>query len=168
MIPHTCSFYTQGTRVQQRIEVIARRTSRKKFGLFSILHSSEFSSVVFKAESHIVPLALAVVKATAKHSRSPNLVAHDANFDGLNIVVASHAFNSFESMHNSMISSSLRSSTKQSGLSDSTIFSNNLVLFTSSKAVHLFGRCICRIPDNVFYPPCLVGRHLNISIKMLF
>ena len=38
------------TRVQQGIEVIARRTSRKKFRLFSILHSSEFCSVIFKAE----------------------------------------------------------------------------------------------------------------------
>ena len=37
------------TRVQQGIEVTARRTSRKKFGLFSILHS-EFCSVIFKAE----------------------------------------------------------------------------------------------------------------------
>ena len=32
-----------------------------------------------RLRSHIVPLALAVVKSTAKPSRSPNLVAHDAN-----------------------------------------------------------------------------------------
>ena len=78
------------TRVQQRRKLITWRTSHKKFRLFSILHSS--------LRSHIVPLALAVVKSTAKPSRSPNLVVHDANFDGLNIAVASHAFNSFESM----------------------------------------------------------------------
>ena len=34
-----------------------------------------------RLKSHIVPLALAVVKSTANPSRSPNLVAHDANFD---------------------------------------------------------------------------------------
>ena len=32
----------------------------------------------------------------------------------------------------------------------------------------MFRRCVCRIPDNVFYPSCLVGKHLNIGIKMLF
>ena len=58
-----------------------------------------------RLRSHIVPLALAVVKSTANPSRSPNLVEHDANFDGLSIAVVSHAFNSFESMHNSMTSS---------------------------------------------------------------
>ena len=92
-----------------------------------------------KLRSHIVPLALAVVKSTANPSRA------------------------FESMHNSMISSSLRSSTIQSG---SSIFSNTSVLL--SEAVHLCGRCVCSIPYSVFYPPCLVGRHLNIGIKMFF
>ena len=81
-----------------------------------------------RLRSHIVPLALTVVKSTAKPSRSPNLVAHDANFDGLSIAVASHAFNSFESMHNSMVLSSLRFSTMHSGLRDSSIFSNTSVL----------------------------------------
>ena len=31
-------------------------------------------------------MALAVVKSTANPSRSPNLVAHDANFDGFQLV----------------------------------------------------------------------------------
>ena len=38
------------TRVQQRQEVITRWPSHKKFELLSILHSSEFRSVIFKAE----------------------------------------------------------------------------------------------------------------------
>ena len=80
----------------------------------------------------------------------------DANFDGLSTAVVSHAFSSFESMHNSMTSSSLRSSTIHSGLSDSSIFSSTSVLLCT-KAVqglfprikqnaHPFGRCICCIP----------------------
>ena len=60
-----------------------------------------------RLRSHIVPLALAVVKSTANPSRSPSLVAHDANFDGLSIAVMSHASSSFESMHNSLTSSSV-------------------------------------------------------------
>ena len=116
------------TRSQQRRKVVTWRTSRKKLGCsrFCTHRSSALSSS--RLRSHVVPLALAVVKSTAKPSRSPNLVAHDANFDGLSIAVVSHAFNSFESMHNSMTSSSLRSSTIHSGLSDSSIFSNTSVL----------------------------------------
>ena len=38
------------TRVQQRRKLISRWTSCKKFRLLSILHSSEFCSVIFKAE----------------------------------------------------------------------------------------------------------------------
>ena len=91
---------------------------------FCTRRSSALSSSRLK--SQIVELAVAVIKSTANSSRSPNLVAHDANLDGSSIAV--HAFNSFESMHNSMISSSLRSSTIQSGLSDSSIFSNTSVL----------------------------------------
>ena len=60
---------------------------------FCTRRSSALSSS--RLRSHIVPLALAVVKSTAKPSRSPNLVAHDANFDGLSIAVVSHAFNSW-------------------------------------------------------------------------
>ena len=85
---------------------------------FCTRRSSVLSSS--RLRSHIVPLALAVVKSTAKPSRSPNLVAHDANFDGLSIAAVSQAFNSFESMHNSMTSSSLRSSTIHSGLHESS------------------------------------------------
>ena len=64
------------------------------------------------------------------------------------------------------------------GLSDSSNLDEHLRLalhqavhglFTRIKQnVHLFGRCICCIPDNVFNSPCLVCRHLNICIKMLF
>ena len=77
---------------------------------FCTRRSSALSSSRLRS---LVPLALAVVKSTVNPSRSPNLFAHDANFDGLSIAVFSHAFNSFESFHNSMTSSSLRSSTVQ-------------------------------------------------------
>ena len=81
-----------------------------------------------RLRSHIVPLAHAVVKSTAKPLRSPNLVPIDANFDGLSTAVISHACSSFESMHNSMTSSSLRPPTIPSGLSDYSIFSSTSVL----------------------------------------
>ena len=116
------------TLAQQRRKLITCGLPTRSSGCsrFCTRLSSALSSS--RPKSHMVPLALAVVKSTAKPSRSTNLVAHDANFDGLSIAVASHAFNSFESMHNSMISSSLRSSTMHSGLSDSSIFSNTSVL----------------------------------------
>ena len=110
------------TLAQQTRKLVTWRTSHKKFRLFSILHSSEFCFVIF-----ITALAFAVVKSTAKPSRSLNDVAHDANFDGLSVAVVSHAFNSINSNQNSMTSSSLRFSTMHSGLSDSSIFSNTSV-----------------------------------------
>ena len=71
------------------------------------------------------------------------------NFHGLSVAVVSHAFNSFESTHKSMTFSSLRSSTMQNG--------------------KLFGRCVCRISDNVCCSlSFLAPAHFNACIKMLF
>ena len=63
--------------------------------------------------------------------------------------MVSHAFNSFESTHKSMTSSSLRSSTMQNG--------------------KLFGRCVCRISDNVCCSLSFVApAHFKACIKMSF
>ena len=132
------------TRAQQGREVITRWTSCKKFRLLQILHSSEFCSVIFKAEVPHRSVGSCSCQIQFETFTKSNLVPIDANFDGLSTAVVSHAFSSFESMHNSMISSSLRFSTMQSGLSDSSIFSSISVLF-GAKAVHLFGCCICCI-----------------------
>ena len=66
-------------RVQQRGKLFTWRASHKKFRLFSICTRLSSALSSSKLKSHIVPLTLAVVKPTAKPSRSPNLVAHDAN-----------------------------------------------------------------------------------------
>ena len=42
--------FSCSTRVQQRRKVVTWRTSRKKFGMLSILHSSEFCPVISKGE----------------------------------------------------------------------------------------------------------------------
>ena len=117
-------------------------------------------------KSHIVPLDLAVVISTGNLSRSPNLVAHDANFDGLSIAVVSYAFNSFDSMHKSMISSSLRPSTMQSGLSDSSIFTNTSV-FLCAKLFICSGTASVASPTTSSTLHVLWAGHLNIGIKML-
>ena len=71
------------------------------------------------------------------------------NFHGLSVAVVSHAFNSFGSTHKSKTSSSLRSSTMQNG--------------------KLFGRCVCRISDNVCCSLSFVApAHFKACIKMLF
>ena len=123
MVLHTCSTKRKSRHLADFPHEVRDALDR------SVLSSS-------RLRSHIVPLALAVVKSTANPSRSPNLVAHDANFDGLTIAAVSHAFNSFESMHNTMTSSSLRSSTFHSGLSDSSIFSNTSVLLDARLFMH--------------------------------
>ena len=47
---HHADFFRFHTRPQQEREVVTWRTSRKKLGLLSLLQSSKFNSVVFKAQ----------------------------------------------------------------------------------------------------------------------
>ena len=143
----------------------ARSSSCSRFCTrFCTRRSSALSSS--RLTSHIVLLALAVVKSTTNPSRSPNLVPIDANFDGLSTAVVSHAFSSFESTRNSMISSSLRFSFIQIGLSDSSIFSNTSDLLCTKLFICSGAASVAR--DASFHSPRLVCKHLNIGIKMLF
>ena len=77
--------------------------------------SDALSSVL---RTHIVPFGLVVVKSTTNPSRSPKRVASDVNLAGLKVYETLHAFNSFQRKHNSMCSSSLRSSAPLHLLSD--------------------------------------------------
>ena len=104
---HHADFFKFHTRPQQEREVVTWRTSRKKLGQLSILQSSKFNSVVFQGSS---PTLFHWLLQRSSPLRTLH-VARDTNFDGLSIAVVSHAFNSSESVQNSMISLSLRSST---------------------------------------------------------
>ena len=64
-------------------------------------------------------------RSATNPSRSPNKPCCDMNLDGLSIAVVSCAFNSFASLHNSMICQALRSSAPLHCLSDSSIVSNH-------------------------------------------
>ena len=108
----------------------------------------------------MVPLALAAVNSTANPSRSPNHVASDTNLDGLSVAVVSHAFNSFESMHHSTISSSLRSSTPLHRLSASSVFLNTSVLLDAKLCMDFSSVCICS-------GAAAAGRHLQADLGLV-
>ena len=114
---HTCT--------QQRREVVTWRTSRKKLGLLSVLQSSEFSSVVFKAENptlfHWLLQSEPFTKSQLRCMRhKPRRIEYCCGLARIQL------------MHNSMISSSLRPSTPLNCLSNSSIFSNTSVLLDAN------------------------------------
>ena len=78
---------------------------------FFILHSMEFSFVVFKTEVPHCSIGFCSDQVHCEAFTKSHLVACETNLDGLSVAPLSHAFNSFDSLHNSMVSSSLRYTT---------------------------------------------------------
>ena len=108
------------TLVQQRRKLITWRTSYEKVRLFSILHSSEFCLVIFKTEVPHRSVGSCSGQIHCKTFTESQLrrtrckLRRIENCCGFTLIP--------------MTSSSLRSSTMHSGLSDSSIFSNTYVL----------------------------------------